>query len=338
MRQVALAFVVSILPAVAMSDAPTPATRDIIHNHVLPRFEALAASSQSLSDAAQTDCTPTSPPLRAAYNAAFDTWISASHLRFGPTEQDDRAFALAFWPDGRGATARALTTLIKEEDPIARSPEEYTQMSIAARGFFALEFLLYDRELMEAGDAGYHCDLVRTISVDIATTSAAILDDWESDYARVMLTPDPDGLYRSDEEVLQEFFKALGTGLQFTSETRIGRPLGTFDRPHPLRAEARRSARSARHVALSLSATRDMAKRLSGKDPDLANTLDRQFDHALTQLNTLNDPVFAGVADPQSRLKIEVLQQSVDAIRSTVRDNLGPTLGVAAGFNSLDGD
>ena len=56
------------------------------------------------------------------------------------------------------------------------------------------------------------------------------------------------------------------------------------------------------------------------------------------KLTALDDPIFAGVAFPQPRLKVEILQQSVDTIRTTVRNALGPTLGVAEGFNALDGD
>lgn len=291
-----------------------------------------------LSEVAASDCNPTSDALRSAYGDAFDAWISASHLRFGPTEVDDRAFALAFWPDSRGATPRALGALLSEQIPIAASVVAYGDVSIAARGFYAMEFLLHDDTLMSAGEPTYHCQLIQTISADMAVTASNILEDWRSDYVTEMLQPSPTGIYRNDEEVLQEMFKSLSTGLQFTSESRLGRPLGTFDRPRPTRAETRRSGRSTLHVMLSLNALQDLATRLAGDDGNIATTLDASFDRAMSQLNDLDDPIFAGVADPQTRLKIEVIQQSIDTIRAVVRDELGPTLGVAAGFNALDGD
>ncbi len=49
---------------------------------------------------------PGDPVLTEAYHAAFDAWIKTSHLRFGPSEVNDRAFALAFWPDSRGQYPR----------------------------------------------------------------------------------------------------------------------------------------------------------------------------------------------------------------------------------------
>lgn len=338
MKRIILAATFAFLPVTASAQTANTVIAGTVNTHILPRFQSLAETSEHLALTAKEDCTPTSQTLRTAYTDAFDAWISASHLRFGPTEINDHAFALAFWPDSRGVTPRSLSTLITEQDPIAASPQDYAQVSIAARGFYALEFLLYDDALSEIGDAGYHCTLVQTVAADIAGTSAAILRDWQTDYATRLLNPTSGGTYRSEEDVLQELFKALTTGLQFTSETRLGRPLGTFDRPRATRAESWRSGRSARHVNLSLYALDDLAQHLASDDAELANRIDESFNQSLTLLSNLDDPVFAGVTEPQKRLKVEVLQQSVDTIRALVRDELGPTLGVAAGFNSLDGD
>ncbi|NSX55977.1 imelysin family protein [Parasulfitobacter algicola] len=336
MKRFLLTAVLAATPITA--NAQTATIDDIVNAHILPRFQTLAETSAHLATTARNDCSITSQTLQAAYSDAFDAWVSASHLRFGPTEVDDRAFALAFWPDSRGATPRTLAKLLTDQDPVIASAEDYAQVSIAARGFYAMEFLLYDEALSNIGDADDHCTLIQTVTTDIATTSAAILDDWKTDYAARLSSPDASGTYRSEEEVLQELFKTLATGLQFTSETRLGRPLGTFDRPHPTRAEGWRSGRSARHVGLSLAALNDLALRLSNDDLDISERIETSFERSIALLAELNDPIFTGVAAPQSRLKVEVLRQSIDSIRALVRDELGPTLGVAAGFNSLDGD
>lgn len=335
MRRTLFAAAIMFAPLAA---AANPSISDIIDDHILPRFETLASASEALSDAAMQDCDPFSDNLRNAYGTAFDAWVSASHLRFGPTEVDDRAFALAFWPDSRGATPRALNALIAAQDPIGFDLKDYIEVSIAARGFYALEFLLYDDDLINAGNTAYHCALIQTVTADIAATASAIQDDWKTNQADVLLSPGRDAAYRSDEEVLQEMLRALSAGLQFTQDSRLGRLLVTFDRPRPKRAEARRSGRSVHHVILSLMSLQDLASHLAVSDAALSETLDRQIQDALSKLGNLNDPVFAGVADPQSRLKIEVISQAVGTIHSTVQTKLGPTLGVAAGFNSLDGD
>lgn len=338
MKRFLMAVACVLIPLAAGAEQGAAIVADSVEGHILPRFERLAQASDALANVAAADCTVASKSLVRAYSDALDAWVSASHLRFGPTEMADRAFALAFWPDSRGKTPRALGTLIAQEDTIGTSVAEYAQMSIAARGFHALEFLLFDPEISTTGGAAYRCSLMQTVTGDIAVTTAAILSDWQSDYATRLLEPGPEGTYRTEEEALQEIFKALTTGLQFTSETRLGRPLGTFDRPRPKRAESWRSGRSARHVVLSLQSTRDLALRLAAGDADLTAALEVAFDRALTRLETLNDPIFASVADPQGRFRVEVIQQAVENIRAVVREDLGPTLGVAAGFNLLDGD
>ena len=335
MKRFALATALLWAPFSAFA---SPSVSGIVADHILPRFEALAGAAQDLALSARADCAPTSANLRAAYHTAFDAWVSASHLRFGPTEIDERAFALAFWPDSRGATPRTLTGLITQQDPIALDPDAFSEVSIAARGFYALEFLLYDDALMEVGTARFRCRLVQTVTADIAATAGAIHEDWMSGQVDVLLSPGPQSIYRTEEDVLQDMLRALSTGLQFTQDTRLGRPLGTYDRPRPTRAEAWRSGRSRAHVVLSLSALQDLAARLSASDARLSARLAGQFDAALSRLDTLNDPVFAGVAAPQSRIRIEAISQAIGTIRATVQTDLGPTLGVVAGFNALDGD
>ena len=99
-----------------------------------------------------------------------------------------------------------------------------------------------------------------------------------------------------------------------------------------------RSNRSACNVALSLQSLQQLSSHLSAIDTHPNANLVASSDKALAQLETRNDPTFAGVAQPQTRLKIEVLKQSINTICDLVRDTLGPMLGVSADFNSLDGD
>jgi uncharacterized protein len=337
MKRILLALGLICAPVPLWADATSDMIRDVVENHIQPRYATLADTSAALARAAQTDCSAASPPLRDAYQTAFDAWVAVSHLRFGPSEVDNRAFALAFWPDSRGATPKTLAALIADADPVAATPEAFADVSIAARGFYALEFLLYD-DAFATGDASYRCTLMQTVTGDIAALTQAILDDWQTGFAETLLTPGADSPYRSTDEVAQELFKALDTGLEFTADTRLGRPLGTFDRPRPTRAEAWRSGRSLRNVVVSLETLRDLSLRLSQTNPDLQAAFEGAFDKSLTRAATLDDPVFAGAADPQSRLRIEVLQQSVFAARDLARQDLGPLLGVASGFNALDGD
>ena len=306
----------------------------VLDEHVLPGYRGFAQESAVLAGTAAKQCSSTDAGLRESFHSSFDAWIRVSHLRFGPSEVEDRAFALAFWPDTKGKTPKALRNLILNSDPVVESREEFRQVSIAGRGFHALEFMLYDPEFAELGEPDYRCALIRAITADIAESAAAILADWEGGHADLMRTAGSNDTYQSQQEALKRIFTALTTGLQFTSEARLGRPLGTFERPRPKRSEARRSGRSLNHVILSLESARDLSALLSDRTPEL----DAALSAALIQAGQIDDPIFAGVSDPRGRFEVEALQQSIDHVRQILTDETGPRLGLAAGFNLLDGD
>ena len=327
----ALALMLLFLTS-APVQAQSPDLRAIVQTHVIAGYRSLVEEAADLADTADAECSVANTNLVPAFHDAFDAWVRVSHLRFGPSEREERAFALAFWPDPRGSTLKALAGLIRNQDKAVLAPGEFTTVSVAARGFYALEYLLFDPQFASS-NGPFHCALVQAITADIATNAQAILEDWQGGFGAEMMNPE-NGTYRSTSEAHQQFFTALLSGLEFTSDVRLGRPMGTFERPRPNRAEARRSGRSLRHVVLSLEATEQLAGLLSGEDPDIAG----RFQAALERALALNDPIFASVAKHHGRFQVEVLQQKIDEIRDILTQELGPRLGISAGFNALDGD
>jgi hypothetical protein len=279
--------------------------------------------------------------LRSAYHHAFDAWLGVAHLQFGPALADNRLFAMGFWPDPRGAGPRALARLIGDADPVGRDPAGYAEVSAAARGFHALETMLYDPRAETIGTADYRCALVRTMTADMATTVQAIRAGWTGGHAEALRAAVAEGnaLYPSEADALRTLFGAAATGLEFNAEARLGRPLGTIDRPRPERAEARLSARSLRNVAVSVEAIGALAAILAAPaGPDSAGDVAAQLDRIETLIDRADDPALQGVADPQGRLRIEAIRSRIDELRGTLAQDVAPALGVAAGFNALDGD
>jgi uncharacterized protein len=326
-------------PLAAAAQQDLAIVHKAVEEHVLPGHRTLAKEAAALDAVAARDCAPQSATLRKAYNATFDAWMGVSHLRFGPSESENRAFALAFWPDSRGATPKTLAELIATEDPIVDDPEAFSGVSIAARGLFALELMLYD-ESLSATSPDYACRLTRAIAHDIARTTEAIQAAWNPAYADILMKPGPDNpVYFSEREALQELYKALMTGLEFTADQRIGRPLGTFERPRPTRAEAWRSGRSLRNVTLSIEATGALAQILASTLGEAERTtLNTAIAEALEEADGLEGPIIESVTDPAGHLRVEVLQQSVRTLRTASQSTIGVALGVSQGFNSLDGD
>ena len=314
----------------------TPVAADLsrtIDGHILPGYASFAAQTAALRDAAIADCAPAG--LQAPFDAAFDAWMGVSHLRLGPAEQDSRTATIAFWPDERGATPKALADLIAAADPAINTAEGMRTVSVAGRGFFALEFLLYDAEF--ADQTPMSCALIRAVTADLADMAGDIQAAWLGGYADTLRSAGATGnsIYLTQGEATQALFTTLVTGLDFTQDQRLGRPLGTFDRPRPTRAEAWRSGRSQRNVVLSLQALAALADSLTDAPTPLT---DAAFAKAIGAATALDDPAFAGVTDPQSRLKLEIVQQAVHALRETVLAEMGAALGVSTGFNAADGD
>ncbi len=320
----ALTLALTLAAPVARADYP-----ETVRDHILPGYQRLAEATAALATATEASCA--TEDLAPAYHAAYDAWMGMQHLRFGPVETDGRALAILYWPDPKGSGARAQMALLTG-DPAKLAPEVFAEQSVAARGLPALERLLYPDQALPADP----CPLIRATAADLAQTAATVLAEWQGGYADQVITAGEAGnpLFQTRKEARQLMFTQIATALEMLDDQRLGRPLGTPEAPRPERAEARASGRSARNVVLALTALRAMAQSLT---PDAPKT-DAGFAHALDLLAALQDPVFAGVAEPNARLKVEIIQQAVAHLRELALGELGPELDVGLGFNAADGD
>lgn len=310
-----------LLASPALADTAT-----VVTDHARPGYAAFDEAAQRLADVESCDA----QALRPAFQAAYDAWMAVEHLHLGPAEEDGRSLAILFWPDAKGTGAKAQAALL-QSDPQTLTTDGMAQQSVAARGLAGLERLLYPAEPLPADP----CPLIQVTVDDLARQAEALAAGW-GPYGDDLLTAGQPGNTRflKPEEATQALFTQLATGLEFVADRRIGRPLGTFDKPRPDLAEGHASGRALANITLSLQALRGLAASLS---PDSSKTL-AGFDHAIGLAQALDDPNLDRIADPQGWLKLEILQQAVRATRDTAVAELGPALGVDLGFNSQDGD
>lgn len=304
-------------------------TAEVIDRHILPRHAAFAASTARLAAAARDSCAPAR--LIPLFHAAYDDWMGVQHIRTGPVEDEGRGLAIAYWPDPKGLGLRVQRALIYGDAEVL-DPAAFARQSVAARGLTGLERLLFPATPWPADT----CPLIRATTADLARLAAELEDGWRNEFGPLLRHPGAAGNTRflNRAEPRQMLFTQIVTGLDFVKDQRLGRPLGSFDRPAPERAEARASGRSLRNVTLSLRALRGMVSDLSGQAPRTQAALDR----AIALAEALPDPVLAGTATPQGWLKVQIVQQAVEAARDTAVAELGPALGVSVGFNAMDGD
>ena len=322
----AAAFAVAAAPALAGVEAALDA-------HILPGLTGFTVATRALAEAARADCTPAA--LDAPFNAAFDAWTAIGDVRLGPSET--AAQAIAFWPDARGFTPRTLTALIAADDPVIDDPDAFAQVSVAGRGLFALEMLLYDEAFSGYAPDSYACRFARRLAADLATHAAGLEAAWVDGYAATLTTAGAadNAAFLDPEEAVRALYTQVLSSLEFTADNRVGRPLGTFDKPQPKRAEAWRSGRSLRNAVLATDAAVDLARALAGWPLPAAEAALERF-HAAA--DKIGDPGFQNVDDPSERFKLEVLQQKVDEVQAAIEQEIGLRLGIEPGFNSQDGD
>lgn len=291
------------------------------------RVDGFAAATAALDHAAQEDCTD----LRAPYHAAFEAWVAMEHLNFGPVEESGHALAIYFWPDKRGKTPKTVAATLN-----APLPEDFGASSAAGRGLFALDTLLFDPAYAGFEETGAECALARAVAADLGDMAGDIAALWP-EYATGMLAPGA-GRFLDEAEVARAFLTAIMAALDHDAGQRIARPLGTFERPRPERAEARRSARTLPNILASLRAIDGL---VAAFDPEASVTRATLKD-AMTKTEELmalaGDDTLPDLTEPSTWLKFDILSQRITAAREAALAEIGARYGVSAGFNSADGD
>jgi predicted lipoprotein len=321
----------------AQAGPQADAVARVVTQHAVPAVLEFSAQTKALESATHLDCTASA--LAPAYHAAFDAWMGVQHLNIGPVEADARGLTIAFWPDKKGMIPKTLAAMIADQDSAVDDAQEFSHVSIAARGLFALEFMIFDDRFNAYDQGSYACNLVQAITHDLAQTAEHIAQEWtrEDGFAATLTTAGSaqNQRYFSQTEAAQALYTMLLTGLENTAVQRIGRPLGSFEKPRPKRAEAYRSERSARNVMLSVQAARAFAVAMAPQTPQHTLAI---LDEVVTKLQTLDDPSFASVSDPMGRFKIEIIAQRIEAATDAIANDIGAPLGISAGFNASDGD
>ena len=287
-----------------------------------------------LNRQAQKDCRTIN--LLKPYHKVFDAWVRISHLRFGPVEENGNSLAIAFWPDKKGFVKKVLRNLIADSDKVIESVDEFQEISVAGRGLFALELLLYDKDFAEYDPGDYECGLVVAITKELERMTREIYENWIDNYKLKFLQYGSTlSDFNSEREVVQALYTSITTSLRFNSEQRLGRPLGKTNNPKPKRSEAYRSSRSLTNLKHSISAIYELSHLLFNEENE---ALTRAYERFHTYLSTFDQDIFPGIVSSDYRKKLKILQWKIKDIEDVINADLGKKLGVSSGFNSLDGD
>ncbi|MGH6929328.1 MAG: imelysin family protein, partial [Dongiaceae bacterium] len=187
--------IIGLMPALlAMMTVASSATaldratlnRSLALDYAAPRYQALAAATAALREAATSYCGQPDDArlatLRSAYDAAMDAWASAQPLRLGPVTVEKRLERLQFWPDKHNSGGKQFTQALQAMGAATVAAVAAGEGTVALQGFPAFERLLFD-DKVTPGDAAdpsgkFRCDLLAAIAANLANIAADTARAW----------------------------------------------------------------------------------------------------------------------------------------------------------------
>ncbi|UWP92714.1 imelysin family protein [Aliiroseovarius crassostreae] len=317
------------------------ATGDRLLGVLQHQFGTFQTHATRLAEEAEGFCAGrrTEEEVTSAFRATWLAWAPLDPYQFGPMETLGAALRVNFFPDKKGFVGRALTQLRRLSAEEQANPAVIARYSVAAQGLPAIERLLFDAPR----DAPAQCPVLIGITGQLSATSNALYDQWfgQPGWADLVRSAGPDNpTYLSDQEFSRQMFTALEFSILRMRDHRLKRPLGSYQRAFPKRAEAWRAGLSTRIIAAQLHGMEAVI--LNGFGPALPEQiraeLARRLSDLAQRLEKIDQPLQNAVEDPLLRVRIEGVISRFQTLQIYLENTVGPALGLQAGFSAGDGD
>lgn len=348
----ALACVATVAVSPALAANPNFDSVAVIEGWLLPRYDALAATTDAQKAAWTSFCAKPDaagvPALKDAYGKAADAWNAVEFITFGPISQDLRPDRFSFFPDRRNGIARGMADILSDTDPARLTPERFSQASAAVQGLPALERLLYDDGAADALAAGPESARRCAFGLAIATNLAGIAHDvraaWGDRNSGLLGglaagKGDP-ALFPDAAAVPGMILTDLSGAFQRVTDTKLLPVLGSDpSEAKPLLADSWRSGRSGRVVVNMVKSADALLHTIAAQMPSrpqwvvnkAANEADAAADKIPADIGAAAQTA-SGAAGIQAAIKV------FKAAQLTVYRPMASYFGISLGFNALDGD
>ena len=326
----------------------------LVESHALPRYERLAAATEAFAAASEAFCAKASDAgqeqLRSRFHDTMDAWMGVKHLRFGPADSRMRGFRFYFWPQARNKVGEAVAEVVAAGEDDAALAARIGRANVALQGLLAAEVLVHDGRYLGADARG--CGLLAAVAANMRAMAAETLAEWregDASFARLMTTPGPDNPHFEDHAAgTLAFFQSFHDSLQLIYDVNLKPVIGeSAATVRPVLAESRLSGRSQRNIVVTLEALQalylgegraGLGDLTAVADPKLDRLMRKAFRLTLATARSIDGAVEKAAADPARRPPVKKLATQAQALKQIVRDRLAPALGLAVGFNALDGD
>jgi predicted lipoprotein len=332
------------LSSAALAADPAAIALDYADTFAIPRFQKVAQAAHAQQDAWSRFCTGrgagTAEPLRDAYNALADAWAQVEFVRIGPAAIALRAERFNWWLDRTDATGKALNAMLAS-DPATLTVETLATGSVAGQGLPVIERLIYPQEEAAKlkGDAGaQRCAVGLAVAREQSRIADDIVADWTApDGARAALAANTRWkvAFADGKEAASVMMTDLVAGLETLKDLKVAMLFhDVTNGKAPRLAEAARSGRTTKDIALNLQAIREgLSPFMAGASVNARTQLDVAFDDARRRLDEFDR---AAPADRQAAIT-RALAVFV-TLSQTAMTVTPQATGLTLGFNMLDGD
>ena len=326
-----------------------------VERFIVPGYAALSAASEELVESMAGLCAAPRDGSLTAARASFTRVVGAFSrmqlFRVGPARENHRFERLFFWPDRRGRGRRQIEALLAQEDERSLDVSKLREKSVAVQGLPALEYVLFGKgsEGLGNGDARFRCLQGEAIAGAIERTARRIHRGWTGPrgFGDVMRAAGPaNPVYRTHGEVVEDLLGSAAEQLGIVQELKLGRVFR--DGPttaKPKRAPFWRSGLTLASVrdnvdgVLELLEEGDFGALLPETEAHLADRTGSELRRAREVLAGLSGGDLPGLlSDPETHRRIAGAASRIGAAASLLGEDFPRVLGLAAGFNSLDGD
>ncbi len=357
MKRIFLSAAAALIAWPALATDYTQPIQDMIAGYIQPETTKFAAATAELPSSVKSVCAAPSTENAAEFKTVFSDVVKefarVHFLRIGPMVDEDRISRLAFQPDPRGIGQRQIRKLYSAKDATALSADSLAEKSVAVQGLTALQLIAFDKNGnvvlgAESESRDFTCAYAAAISENVAAIALAVRDAWASadGYSQTLLATGGAGArYQNEQEALEDMFQTLSTGLIVVRDQNIAPALGSSkDKARPNRIPFSRSGNGVVFLAAEMSGILDAVKSMNLEPimPEehvwLIGSMTFEFENAQKTLNNLQPPLRQTfeTGDAYSQLSLVVI--SLNSLQRLVGERIAGALGLAGGFNALDGD
>ncbi len=316
-------------------------------------FEARSVELQTRSDAlCQAPSSETLEAARGAWWAARAPWKQSEVFAFGPFSEEPQRFGpkIDFWP----ARPDTVEATLAGTDPL--TPETAAGFGAAAKGFPAIEYLLYQPEtdVVAAFATPRRCDYLRAITADLIAQARELIAAWDpargNFLGELTLAGKTSKHFESLHLALGEVVNRMGYTLENIRGDKLGRPLGTTSggAAQPDKVESPFSGRSLEDIRDNVRGIErlyfgDAARGEGGlegylvqRGKSFAQLMRAQLDASFAALDAVPEPLTLAIVSGKGQVQAAIDQLGV--LERAIQVDVINALSLSVGFNDNDGD